>query len=465
MTDDQRTADLRAKVRALMPQAKADLTTLVSYQSVADARQFPPAECEKAAEWVRDAFAAAGLTDSGLHDTPDGSKAVVARRPAPAGARTVLLYCHYDVQPPLGESAWQTPIWQLTEKNGRWYGRGAADCKGNIVTILTALRALRALNGNLPVGVTLVAEGSEEQGTGGLEAFVPRNADLLRADAILICDTGNFAVGVPTFTTTLRGIVNVLVTVQTLRGPMHSGMFGGPAPDALAALIRLLSTLRDEAGNTTVQGLPNDQSWPGVAYPAEQFRTDAGVLDGVDLTGTGTVADMLWARSAITVLGIDCPPVVGSAAVVQASAKARLNLRIPPGIKPEQALATLTEHLKVNTPWHAKVTVETEQTGEPFAGRLDGPAFNAMSAALRASYGREPTTEGQGGSIPLCNVFQRTYPDAEIMLIGVEEPKCLIHAPNESVDPTEIEHMALALAMFLADCSWPADPGRLILAG
>jgi acetylornithine deacetylase/succinyl-diaminopimelate desuccinylase-like protein len=446
--DDPRTADLRAKVRALMPQAKADLATLVSFKSVADARQFPPEQCHKAASWVRDAFAAVGLTDAELHETPDGSKAVVARRPAADGSPTVLLYCHYDVQPPLDDQAWRTPVWQLTESGGRWYGRGAADCKGNIVMHLTALRAL--LGDVSPVGVTLVAEGSEEQGTGGLEAFVPLHADLLRADAILVCDTGNFSAGQPTFTTTLRGNVNVVVTVATLAGPVHSGMFGGAAPDAMAAMIYLLGTLRDEAGNTTVDGLPGNQTWSGVSYPADQFRADAGVLDGVRLVGDGTVSDMLWARPALTVLGIDCPPVVGSSAAIQPVAKARLNLRIPPGTNPDEALAALTKHLEINAPWQARVTVETETTGAPFSGSLDGPGFSAMSAALRAAYHREPTTEGQGGSIPLCNVFQRTFPDAEIMLLGVEEPKCLIHAPNESVDPSEIEHMALAEALFLA---------------
>ncbi len=447
MTDDPRTAALRAEVHALMPQVKADLSTLVSFRSVADARQFPAEECHRAAEWVRDAFASVGLTDAALHETPDGSKAVVARRPAPPGAPTVLLYCHYDVQPPLDERAWRTPVWQLTESGGRWYGRGAADCKGNIVMHLTALRALGS---RLPVGVTLVAEGSEEQGTGGLEAFVPGHADLLRADAILVCDTGNFSVGQPTFTTTLRGNVNVVVTVATLSGPVHSGMYGGAAPDAMAAMIHLLATLRDDAGNTTVGGLPANQTWPGVSYPSEQFRADAGVLDGVSLVGDGTVSDMLWARPALTVLGIDCPPVVGSSAAIQPVAKARLNLRIPPGTNPDEALTALTKHLEVNAPWGTRVTVEAEAVGAPFTGSLDGPGFNAMSAALRASYDREPTTQGQGGSIPLCNVFQQTFPEAEIMLMGVEEPKCLIHAPNESVDPTEIEHMALAEALFLA---------------
>jgi cysteinylglycine-S-conjugate dipeptidase len=441
------TDDLRASVRALMPRAKADLTTLVGFRSVADARQFPVSGCHDTAEWVARACRDAGLTEAGLHDTPDGSKAVIASRPAPAGAPTVLLYCHYDVQPPLDDAAWHTPVWQLTEKDGRWYGRGAADCKGNIVMHLTALRAL---GDDLPVGVTLVAEGSEEQGTGGLEEFVPANPELLRADAILVCDCGNFAVGVPTFTTTLRGNVNVVVTVSTLDGPMHSGMFGGPAPDALAALISLLATLRDPSGNTVVDGLRSDQTWPGVAYPDAQFRTDAGVLDGVSLTGDGSVADVLWARPALTVLGIDCPPVVGSSAAIQPSARARLNLRIPPGTDPDQALAALTKHLQTHTPWQARVTVAKEAAGAPFTGSLDGPAFSAMSAALEESYGRSPTTQGQGGSIPLCNVFQQTFPDAEIMLMGVEEPKCLIHAPNESVDPTEIEHMALAEALFLS---------------
>ncbi|WP_433196209.1 dipeptidase [Nocardia sp. CA-107356] len=445
-SDDPRTADLRARVAALMPQAKTDLAQLVSFKSVADPRQFPAEECDRTAQWVADVFAAAGLTRVGLHETPDGSKAVIASRPAPDGAPTVLLYCHYDVQPPLDDDAWRTPAWELTEKDGRWYGRGSADCKGNIVMHLTALRALGA---DLPLGVTLVAEGSEEQGTGGLERFVEANPDLLRADAILVCDSGNFAVGVPTFTETLRGNVNVVVTVETLAGPMHSGMFGGPAPDALAALIHLLASLRDEHGNTTVAGLRNDQRWPGVQYSENQFRADAGVLGGVELTGDGTVADMLWARPALTVLGIDAPKVVGSSAAVQPSARARLSLRIPPGTDPDQALKLLMAHLRAHTPWRAELTIETESTGAPFQSASGGPARTAMDAALTASYGRATTTQGQGGSIPLCNVFADTYPDAEIMLLGVEEPKCLIHAPNESVDPTEIEHIALAEALFL----------------
>jgi acetylornithine deacetylase/succinyl-diaminopimelate desuccinylase-like protein len=361
----------------------------------------------------------------------------------------VLLYCHYDVQPPLGEDLWTSPIWELTERDGRWYGRGAADCKGNIVMHLTALRALQQTGGGFPCGVKLICEGSEEQGTGGLEAFVPPNADLLRADAILVVDTGNFAVGVPTLTTTLRGMTSVDVTVRGLASAMHSGMFGGPAPDALLGLIQMLASLHDEHGNTTVDGLDATQTWTGVDYAAEQFRADANVLEGVKLMGDGEVADLLWARPSATVIGIDVPPVVGSSAAVQASAAARVSLRLPPGMTGEGAQDALVEHLRSRVPWGLHCDIERVAVGDPFVGSLDGPAFTALKAAMEAAFGRDLATEGQGGSIPLCNVFAETYPDAEIFLMGVEEPKCLIHAPNESVDPGEIERLAEAEARFL----------------
>ncbi|MGV9680422.1 M20/M25/M40 family metallo-hydrolase [Nocardia sp. NPDC003482] len=451
MTDISEASALRERVRALMPRAKSDLAELVSYRSVYDPRVFPIEECRRAARWTRDAFADVGLAEAELYETSDGSEVVVARHPAPAGAPTVLLYCHYDVQPPMDEGAWISPAWELTERDGRWYGRGAADCKGNLVAHLTALRALRETLGDkeFPVGITLVAEGSEEQGTGGMETFVPAHAELLRSDALVIGDCGNFALGLPTLTQTLRGMVSVVLTVETLAGPLHSGMFGGAAPDALAALIHLLASMRDEHGNTTIAGLPADQRWTGEQYPADRFRVDAGVLDGVELLGDGTVADMIWARPALTVIGIDVPPVVGSAAAIQPTARARLNLRIPPGIEPEQALKALTAHVDSHIGRSARVTLETEGLAAPFRATTGGPARRAMEAAFHTAFGRASTTQGQGGSIPLCNTFAETYPDAEIMLLGVEEPKCLIHAPNESVDPAELERIALTEALFL----------------
>ncbi|MGW0938524.1 M20/M25/M40 family metallo-hydrolase [Streptomyces sp. NPDC002666] len=442
-----RDTELAARIAALMPRAQNDLAELVAIPSVADPRQYPAEECRRAARWVADAFTDAGLQDVRLVDTPDGSQAVLGHRPPPPGAPTVLLYCHYDVQPPLDDAAWRTPPFRLTERDGRWYGRGAADCKGNIVMHLTALRAL---GDDLPVGIRFVAEGSEEQGTGGLEQYVAQHPEEFRADTLLVCDTGNAAVGTGTATISLRGLANVVVTVETLEGEIHSGMFGGPAPDALAALIQTLSTLRDpKTGATRIDDLDCQGVWDGVGYDEEQFRTDAGVRDGVRLTGTDSVADRLWARPAVTVLGIDCPPVVGSSASIPPSARARVSLRVPPGTDAGAAVAALTAHLRAAAPWGAQVTVETESTGSAFHAATDGPAYTTLDRAMTEVYGTPMAYLGQGGSIPLCNVLAGQFPNAEIILMGVEEPQCLIHAPNESVDPTEIEHMAHVEALFL----------------
>ena len=296
---------------------------------------------------------------------------------------------------------------ELTEVDGRWYGRGSADCKGNIVAHLTALRAL---GDDIPVNLKLVVEGSEEQGTGGLEDFVLKNADLLRADAILVCDTGNAAVGRPAATVSLRGMVNVVVTVQALKSEVHSGMFGGPAPDALAALVAMLATLRDDQGNTTITGLENTQSWTGELYPPEQFRSDAGVLDGGSLLGDGSVSDMLWARPAATILGIDCPPVVGSTGAIVPRAAARLNLRIPPGTEPDQAHQALVDHLQAVTPWGVEVTVDLEAEGAPFRASVDGPAYEAIAGAMKDAYGAPMTHLGAGWINPAVQRVRRDLP-------------------------------------------------------
>ncbi|MCK9793052.1 dipeptidase [Isoptericola sp. 4D.3] len=442
---------LRAAVAPLMPRALDDLRTLVAIPSVADERLYPRAECERAAQWVVDAFRAEGIDDARRERTPDGSDVVVGYRPGPPGAPTVLLYAHYDVQPPLDDAAWTTPPFELTERGGRYYGRGAADCKGNLVTHLTALRALRSLLGDdLPVGVRIVIEGSEEQGTGGLDGWVEAHPGALAADAMLIQDTGNARLGLPTLTVSLRGATNVVVRVEALEGEVHSGMFGGAAPDALAALVAMLASLRDADGNTTIDGVDASGTWPGVPYDADRFRADAGALPGTRLLGDGTVADMLWARPAVTILGIDAPSVVGSAGAVQARAAARLNLRVPPGADARELQDLLVAHLEAHAPWGVRVTVERDSAGQPFAARTDGHVFETLSQALADAYGEATVTAGQGGSIPLCNILAGQYPDAAIVLLGVEEPACLIHAPNESVHPSEIENLAVGEALFLA---------------
>ncbi|MEU5306926.1 dipeptidase [Streptomyces noursei] len=440
---------LAQTVAALQPRARTELAELVAFKSVADFAQFPKSESEGAARWIVDALQAEGFQDVALLDTPDGTQSVYGHLPGPAGAPTVLLYAHYDVQPPLDEAAWVSPPFELTERDGRWYGRGAADCKGGVIMHLTALRALKE-HGGVPVNIKVIVEGSEEQGTGGLERYAEAHPELLTADAIVIGDAGNFRAGLPTVTATLRGMTLVQVRVDTLAGNLHSGQFGGAAPDALAALIRILDSLRAEDGSTTVRGLTTDATWEGLQYPEADFRSDAKVLDGVELIGTGTVADRLWARPAVTVLGIDCPPVVGATPSVHASARALVSLRVPPGSDAAEATKLLTAHLESAAPWSARVTAEQVGQGQPFRADTSSPAYASMAAALSEAYdGQEMQTSGMGGSIPLCNTLTALYPDAEILLIGLSEPEAQIHAVNESVCPEELRRLSLAEALFL----------------
>ncbi|MFE7131792.1 dipeptidase [Streptomyces sp. NPDC057638] len=448
MSADQIAATART-VASLMPRARTELAELVAFASVADPEQFPREACEAAARWCADALRAEGFTDVALLDTPDGTQSVYGYLPGPAGAPTVLLYAHYDVQPPLDEDAWVSPPFELTDRDGRWYGRGAADCKGGFIMHLLALRALKA-TGGVPVGVKVIVEGSEEQGTGGLERYAEAHPELLTADAMVIGDSGNFREGLPTVTATLRGMTMVRVEVDTLAGNLHSGQFGGAAPDALAALIRVLDSLRTEDGSTVVDGLAADQSWSGLQYDEEDFRRDAKVLDGVELIGSGSVADRIWARPAVTVLGIDCPPVVGATPSVQANARALVSLRVPPGMDAARATELLAAHLTERTPWGARVSVEQVGQGQPFQADVSSPAYAAMAEAMRVAYpGEEMQVSGMGGSIPLCNTLATLYPEAEILLIGLSEPKAQIHAVNESVSPAELERLSVTEALFL----------------
>lgn len=468
--------ELGALVEALMPRTLADLAEIVAIPSIADERVVDPAECVRAAEWVRDAFRAEGVPVE-LELTPDGTYAVIGHRPGPPGAPTVLLYCHYDVQPILDEHEWITPPFALTERGGRLYGRGSADCKGNLVAHLTALRALRgadadsagrhaapvttsatqsdgSIDGNspYPVGLIVVAEGSEEQGRASLDRYAEANPELFRrADVMLIQDGGNAAHGLPTLTTTLRGAVDVIVTVSALEASVHSGMFGGAAPDPIAALVQMLATLRDEHGNVTVPGIAADQEWDGVCYEEAAFRTDASMLDGTEILGSGGIAAQLWARPVITILGIDAPPVVGAVAAIQSRAAAKLNLRVPPGEDPAQLRDALVAHLHAVAPWGVHVETQAGELGYPFSADTSGPAFTLLSNALTEAYdGVTTVTSGQGGSIPLTTTLSKLNPEAEIMLLGVPDPESRIHSTNESVHPEEIRRIALGEALFLS---------------
>jgi acetylornithine deacetylase/succinyl-diaminopimelate desuccinylase-like protein len=434
-----------------MPAARDDLERLVALRSVANPAIEPASECVAAAELVGELFTQAGVDGIQAHPTPDGSLAVTGRTAGPEGAPAVLLYSHYDVVPVGDLDDWATPPWQLTERDGRWYARGSADCKGNLVATLLALRALREVLGGWPVEVAVVCEGSEEQSSGGMEALARSRPDLVACDALVLADTGNIEAGLPTLTTSLRGTGSVLMTVRTMTHPAHSGMYGGPAPDALQALLTALASLRDARGETTIDGLDHDGRWDGAPFDTSRFRVEAGLLEGVEpLAGSGTVADLVWARPAATVLAIDCPPIAQVTAAAQGEARAVVNLRVPADTDAGAAQQLLIAHLRAHTPY-GDVEIKPVSLGHGFRARTDGPAYAAMRRAMRTAFGRDAVTTGQGGSIPLATALAELVPDAEIMLLGVEEPASRIHAPGESVDPEELRRTALAQALFLAD--------------
>lgn len=453
----------RAAIAEQMPWLQKALTELVAYQSI---HSTPGLEEHNAgaAQWVTDAFRAEGIPVE-QHTTSDGSVSVLGVRDAAEGWPTILLYSHYDVQPASDTDNWTSSPWELTERDGRWYGRGSADCKGHVVMHLAVLRAINALldSDSLDeqsrtalsnVGVRVVVEGSEERGGYGLEDLLASDPDLFAADTFLIADSGNDTLGVPAVCTALRGSAPVTVRLRTLEQPMHSGQFGGAAPDALLSLITLLSTLHDDNGLVAVDGLATDARWEGRGPDEATFRSDAGVLDGVDVLGSAqglNPNDLTITRPSITVTGLDSLSVADAVNAVVAEAGATVSLRIPPGMDPKDGQDALVAHLEAHVPHNAVLDIERLSLASPFSADTSGPALGILSSALADAYGADGTAEiGSGGSIPLCNALLEKYPDAELALFGIEEPSCRIHSADESVDPTEIAAIGTAELLFLA---------------
>lgn len=434
---------IRAAVSGGMPRLVEDLRDLVAIPSIAF-DGFDRAPVLAAAEATAALLAQAGC-EVRMLQLPAGPPAVLGEVAGPEGAPTVLLYAHYDIQPPGDESAWLSPPYELTERDGRLYGRGSADNKAGIIMHLAALRAF---GGTPPVTVKVLVEGEEETGRSDLEEYVAEHPDLFAADAIVVADMGNWRVGEPTLTTSLRGVTDAIIEVSTLKAPVHSGSYGGPVPDALMALIRALATLTDDDANVTIDGV-SGSPWPGYEPAEDDIRREAGVLDGVSFVGAGGLGERLWAKPSVNVIGIDAPAVEGSRNALVHTARARVSLRVPPGDDPRAAREHLVRHLERAVPWGARVTVTPGAAGHGFAADDGGPVYVRAREALRSAYGKDSVAMGSGGSIPLVSAFARALPGAEIVLWGAEDGACAIHAPNESVDAGELERACIAEALML----------------
>lgn len=435
--------EVKARAKALMPGLVEDLKVLVSHASCS----FPGYPEEPVHEMRRAAIDVLERHGADVRelDLGEGKPAIYGEMAGPEGAPTVLLYAHYDVQPAPVEAGWDTDPWKAELKNGRLYGRGAADDKSGVIIHAGTLGVFQ---GDLPVNLRILIEGEEET-VSHIGPFVDANPEMFKADTYVIADMGNPAAGVPAVTTTLRGNVIVIVKVKSLQHPAHSGLFGGAAPDALLALIKILGSLHDEAGDTVVPGLEKFE-WSGTEMDPDAFRVAAGMVDGAELIGSGTVGARLWSRPMASVIGIDAPSVKDAANVVLPEAAAKISMRVPPGADSENEVGLLIEHLKNAAPWGVHVEVERVRVGYPFSARMDGPAVKAALAAMETAWDTESGFMGSGGSIPLVARLQGISPDAEVILWGAEDvAEAKIHASNESVDLSEIEKMIVAQALTL----------------
>lgn len=436
--------DLRAAVAADMPRLKELLATLIRMKSVS-ADGYDPSSVREAAQNLVGMLGDTGFSNAQLLESSSGHPAVFAEIPAPDGAPTVLLYAHYDVQPPGPIEEWETGPFEPFEKDGRIYGRGASDDKAGIVMHLGAIAA-HAETG-LPVGIQLFLEGEEEAGSIGLPEILEKHSDLLDPDVIVIGDGGNWEVGTPAYISSLRGIVAVKFELRTLKSAVHSGQYGGVVPDALMALSRLLATLHDEEGNVAIAGIVSEEVEDVPDVSEERARAETGAIDGLELIGRGSIPSRLWSRPAVSVLAIDAPPTAEAINQLVPVARAKVSMRIPPGQNTDKALQALKDHLIANVPWGAELSFFHEEKGDATVLGSDNFAVDTWREAFLEAFGKEAVEMGAGGSIPFIATFSEMFPDAPILVVGAADPSSAFHAPNESQSIADLEKATLSEAI------------------
>lgn len=446
-------AAIRERIEADFEQTIEHLKDLVAIGGIAW-ESFDPAQLSLSAEAVAGLIRSAGVDEVQVlrvdNDGVPGGPAVVARRPAREGMPTILLYAHHDVQPPGEPGLWESDPFNAVVRGDRLFGRGAADDKAGIMAHISALKTLNSLLGEkLGVGITLFIEGEEEAGSPTFRRFLQTHQELLRADVIVVADSSNWKVGVPALTTSLRGLVDGTIEVQVLDHAVHSGMFGGPVLDAPTLLSRLIATLHDDAGSVAIDGLvAHDEA--AVQYPEADYRTDASVLDGVRLAGTGSLASRLWTQPALSIIGIDVPSVANSSNTLLPSARAKFSLRLAPGQDPSAAMDAVEAHVQKHAPFGSRVTFTPGETGSPYATDTAASAGQRALWALKQAWDVEPVESGVGGSIPFIADLTEIYPEAQILITGVEDPDSRAHSANESLHLGEFKKAILAEALLLA---------------
>ena len=436
-----------------------ELAQLVSYQSLAfDGYDRGPLEAS--AHRVAELFSDVGFDEvHRLTETNDGQvsgPAIIGRKHAADNKPTVLLYAHHDVQPVGDLQAWNTDPWVATERDGRLYGRGTADDKAGIIVHRTAIRALNQLLGEQHgLGVTVFIEGEEEVGSPFFAQFLQNHRALLSADTIVVADSANWAVDVPALTTSLRGMLDGIIEVTVADHPVHSGLFGGPMLDAITILAQIIAKLHTSDGDVALDDV--DQSrWANVVYADSDYRSQSGAVDGLRLAGTGSLADRLWNKAALNIIGIDAPPIREASNSVVHTARAKFSMRLGPGMEPAQVMRSLTEYVKSLDAHGAQVEVHPGEQGKPFIVESGAQTMELMKASLSDAWGSQAIETGLGGSIPFVADLVEAFPDANILLTGIEDPDTKAHSPNESLDLSVLRHAVEAEVLLLARMAY--DP-------
>ena len=439
-----------------LPSAIADLSNLVRIPSVAwDGFDF--AQVDASAEAIRALFEATGVFElvevrrarqAGTEEL--GQPALLATRAARNGKPTILLYAHHDVQPPGKDEDWDSLPFEPTVRGDRLYGRGAADDKAGVVSHLAAIRALvETVGPDLELGIVVFIEGEEEFGSRSFANFLRQNKTELESDVIVVADSDNWDTETPALTVALRGNVAFKLRVATLAHASHSGMFGGAVPDAMLATIRLLATLHDANGSVAIEGLLNHTAETPI-YDEDQLRHEAGLLDGVSPIGIGTILDRLWYQPALTVTGIDAPTVQNASNTLIPSVTVKLSLRIAPGQTAQSAFDAIESHLRAHAPFGAQLEISDVDLGSPFLVDTSGWAVQEATDAMAEAWGKPAVQVGVGGSIPFIADLVELFPNAQVLVTGVEDPDSRAHSPNESLHLGVFRRAILAEALLLA---------------
>lgn len=438
---------ISSRVDDAMPAILDELKEFVAIESIS-ASSFDQNTLKESAAWIASRVEKLGLDTEVIQiETEDGlvgRPAILASRPAEPGKPTVLLYAHHDVQP-VGElSEWDSEPFVAVERDGRLYGRGTADDKAGVLVHLAAIEAAEP-----GVGIRLFIEGEEEVGSPTFVAFLEKYRERLEADVIVVADSSNWKVGVPALTTSLRGVVQLEVSIKVLDHALHSGFFGGPVLDAVVVASRLISTLHDDAGNVAVAGLLQEDSTQ-VDYPEDDFRRDAGVLDGVQLAGSGSFTSRLWTKPAISVIGMDVTPVAISSNTIIPSVDLAISMRVAPGQDSREAAELLAQHLRDHVPFGAQVEVTIAEAGSAFSAGEDTEATEMARWALKEAWGVDPVDIGQGGSIPFIADLAKAFPQAQILVTGIEDPDTRAHSANESLHIEDFRNAIVAQALLMS---------------